>query len=718
MIYYSILYPPSLPITTPAFEIGKDEDLWRFNIEPSVGNTIDQFKSGFIQIRNSETARNALYPGDGGYLSQYIPFRNPFAEKIVLENETLNILQPKGYNETIPELKIDNNGIYYIELRHEVFNLSGSKTNVRYNLQVMLSNDWISSTLDYGKGTIQLYNEETLTYENIDMENYFGGNLVEKSLSEWSSISKVSPVSFANYFLSIDNNIIKSSIYEFIGGYEQGKNEDMHNSPNRLDAYKIDVYRAFGEEKEILIDSSDWIERKDNTTLNIRWQNKIELEDNKKYIIELTIQTMWELRKVIVYHIDTRFGKSLFKGTIKVSNDHDNARARVELETQTPLTWGPKENFEISEKLPDFALIDGEVSVEQGIDFFSKKGMFSGEMIISNINPIPSWDAVENKWFFKLGGPKLTPNNKFREEYYMYAHSTPVGRYNEAEGIPFEDYILINPVLESPMGASFRTYLETAKGTDLANVTTELTEEPPSKEFLYIEDEIGGVWETRITIDGEFTTTYSHQRDRNQFILPIFFYDKLAKILAKPMVNSETGQLYLSEIFTDYELGKNTAPQWINEFRFVKKVFALEINRETEIFKQTYKAYLTDYNRKLVNYMPIDPYHQYYIYFNSIGGQIRLIVRDITASLMGRKTSLDRYTSSTISGDSTLSNNLFLISDGLDEYFQTVKKDDGYSKPYAISIDERGALVANQAYISTTSSSSKTKTEMRERRGV
>ena len=81
-IYYSILYPPKLPIDLPSFELGKPEDTWRLYLEPSVGNKPSDFKGGFIRIRNSNTEKNALYPGTGGYLDGFLPFRNPFANRL------------------------------------------------------------------------------------------------------------------------------------------------------------------------------------------------------------------------------------------------------------------------------------------------------------------------------------------------------------------------------------------------------------------------------------------------------------------------------------------------------------------------------------------------------------------------------------------------------------------------------------------------------------
>lgn len=713
MIYYSTVYPPLLPLTIPAFELGKPEDTWRLYLDPSIGNKIDDFKSGFIQIRNGETGRNALYPGANGYENTYLPFRNPFAESIDLEVPEASILQPKGYNETMPFIQRDSNDSYFIDLKHEVFTLSGSHVDIRYKLQVMFSNDWLTSTEDNGRGFIQVYDEDRSSYQSIDMENYFGGNLVQKGISEWSSPTLVSPVSFADYFLNLDKNVIYSSIFEFVGSYRQAASQQTFFNPNYLDSYKIDIYRAFGEEKELLIDTSGWIEGQRNANLEIRWQNRVELENKKKYIVTLTIQTIWDLRKEITYVVDTSFEASLFRGNIEVENDHYNARAKIKMDVQTPLTWGPKENLSITEGKVDYAHIDGEATVEQGIDFYSKDGAFAGEMLVSGIKPISDWKAKENEWFFKLTGPELTIHNPVQEEYYMYAHSVPISETSkENEEIPYEDDIVINPVIESGSGEAFQTYLDTNGKTDTGMVVTMSTSKPASYSFFYIEDDIGNKWEVTVSEQGEFVTRFSHEADMTEYIKPVFFYDRNTRVITKPKIQSETGIIYLEDFHKDYVLGNNAAPQYVNEFRLVKKVHALQLGRKTEILSQTYKSYMTDFNRKLNGWQKIDSNNEYYIYFASIGGQIRMIVRDITASEMGIGRIMDRFTSTYTNGVGNLpSSQIFLITDGIDANY--VPKEYGSDRPfsYAISIDERGALVANQSFIGTSSSTVKSITK-------
>ena len=118
--------------------------------------------------------------------------------------------------------------------------MSGAPINVKYKVQVMFTNDWLSSTEDYGKGHILFYNGAS--YQRIDVATYFGGNLVQKGLSEWSSITRVAPVSEAKYEIQFDGNNIYSPIYEFVGSSIE-ENLRNNNTPNYLSGFHIEVAR-------------------------------------------------------------------------------------------------------------------------------------------------------------------------------------------------------------------------------------------------------------------------------------------------------------------------------------------------------------------------------------------------------------------------------------------------------------------------------------------
>ena len=705
-IYYSILYPPKLPIDLPSFELGKPEDTWRLYLEPSVGNKPSDFKGGFIRIRNSDTEKNALYPGTGGYLDGFLPFRNPFAEYIDLVNPSESIKQPSGYNTTMPVLQIDDNGQFYIDIRHEVFTLSGAPINVKYKVQVMFTNDWLSSTADYGKGHMLFYNGAS--YQRIDVATYFGGNLVQKGLSEWSSITRVAPVSEAKYEIQFDGNNIYSPIYEFVGSSIE---EDLrnNNTPNYLKAYRINIYRSAGDEKELFVDSSGWIVGQDASNLQIRWQNVVELENNQTYIVELDIQTVWNLRKTFTYHVKTSFEASLFRGKIRVENDFEGARNKIVIEAQTPLTWGPRDNFEIDQDHFDFAKIDGRVRVEQGIDLYSKDGNISGEFIATNIKPIASLEEDPQKYILKLSGPGLSIHNPIQEEYYIYAHSVPLGPERENDRIPYREDIIINPVLQSPTGEVYQTYLDSYKQKNmldidyLGSLTTMPTNIPSSHSFFYLEDEENRMWKTTITPTGQFTTTISHEKDPFEYLKPIYFYDSYNQVLAKPTITGN-GIVELKEenAVHNYDLEKYSKPMYLNEFRFVKKVYGLELGRKTLIATQKYSAYFNNFNRKLGDWEKITENGQYYFYFTSSQGQLRLIVRQLNAEA-GKKT-MDRFTSTYIEGtkSSLVSNSdMYLVTEGMNPDFLPITNITGRKVPYIVTVDERGVLVTEQSHIAS-----------------
>ena len=715
-IYYSILYPPKLPIDIPAFELGKPSDTWRLYLEPSVGNKPSDFKSGFIRIRNSETEKTSLFPGTGGYLDGYLPFRNPYAEYNDLKDPSKSVLQPSGYESTIPILQSNERGEFYIDIRHEVFTLSGAPKDVKYKVQVMFSNDWVSSTGKNGKGNILIYDEDAKIYQKIDTVNYFSGNLIQKGLSEWSTITMVAPVSEAKYELQIPGENIFSPIYEFVGSSIED-NLRRNNTPNYLKAYRINIYRSEGTKKELYVDSSDWIIGQEANNLEIRWQNVVELENNRTYIVELDIQTIWNLRKTFTYHVKTSFEASLFKGNIRVVNDHDKARTKIIMQSETPLTWGPREVFDIDPLNFDYSKISGSAFVEQGIDLYSKDGAISGEMILTGIEPIQSIDEDPNRYFFKLSGPELTIHNPIQEEYTIYAHSMPLGEELSDESIPYIDDIIINPVIESPSGEVYQTYLDSqiqvpglgAVENRTGSIATTKTNIPSSHSFFYLEDDSGNMWQTTVTIDGIFTTELSHEKNELEDLRPIYFYDSYNKILVRPTVTTKGVVEILEEnTFYNYDIRKAVRPMYLNEFRFVKKVYALELGRKTLVLKQTYKAYMNDFNRKLGFWNKITKEGKYYIFFTSDKGQIRLIVREIGV-LDSRTKELDRFTSSYLEGTAiSLSSNtgMYLITEGLNPDFLPIQNLNGDKVKYVITVDERGVLVAEESFIAASTSRS------------
>lgn len=711
-IYYNILYPPLVPLTHPAFELTKPSDTFRLFLQPSVGNQISDFKGGFIRIRNADTEKNILLPVGDGYLDGFLPFRNPFAEYTDLVDPSKNIRQPDGFQASLPRVEKDRNDQYYIDIKQDVFLRFGASKDIRYKMQVMLTTDWVSSTLPDGRGGILTYDQGG--YQRIDKNDYFGGNLVSKGLSEWSTNSLISPVSTANYQILFDGDNIFSPIFEFVGSSVE-ENIRNNSTANYLKAYRINVFRAFGEIKDILVDTSGWIIGQEASNLEIRWQNITELENKNKYIIELDIQTAWDLRKTFTYMVSTSFEDSLFRGNVSVINDHDNARSKIKLNIQTPLQWGPKDNFDISVNDREFATINGEASVIEGVDLFNSLASISGEMIVSGIKPIRTWEDRENRWFFKLAGPTISTINPIQEEYMIYAHSVPIGRSQTDSAVPYEDDILINPIIESPDGKVYATYLDSGKRTgrvETGGIVTHETDLPSSHTFFYLEDENRKMWRTTLTGEGEFATMFSHEKDPTEFLKPIGFHDPFTNTLAMPKV-SEFGEITLKgSVYSDYAIGDNVRPMYVNEFRLVKRVYGLELGRKTLISKQTYKAFMTDFNRKLGLWREISEFSQYYIFFSSEKGQIRLAIRDINAT--ETENALDRFTMTYTDGISArlgINSDMFLPTTGLDKDFLAIKNETGRELPYMLSSSEDGILFADRGFISSAGTSSRDLTQ-------
>lgn len=778
-IYYNILYPPLLPISHPGFELlrGK-EDKFRIYLQPSVGNKISDFKGGFIRIRDAETEKSVLINlsdqeddmKSKDFVDGFVPFRNPFAEYFDIVDKTKNVLQPSGYSKDMPKLEKDKNGKYYIELNQNV--LEYAMPDKKYKVQIMLTTDWLSSSQDYGRGKMLRFDSEagmpedydpeesgefTGAYVPINTELYFSGNLVSKGLSEWSTNSTIAPMTKTNYFLQFSNrNNIFSPIFEFIGSSED--NVIYKNSPSKhLKAYRINIFRAFGAEKDIFVDSSDWIIGQEATNLEIRWQNVVELEDKRDYIVELDIQTAWDLRKTFVYNVSTMFEDSLFRGEVKAYNDHDYARAKIKLDIQTPLQWGPRENFSISSQNNDFSTVSGEGSVLEGIDFFNTLGAISGEMIMKNITPIKTWEEREDRWFFRLKGPDLTHINPIQEEYLIYAHSVPLGPINPYA--PNAETLNINPVIEAPNGTTYNTYLDAkikpfekrrievdeedlsrvgyltiGKGIieskeknreflaeeKVGGITTYPAGIPSSISFFYVEDDSRGLWRVTVNNEGEFITTYSHKKGSQDKFKKVAFFDPWSQILVVPNITEKGVLEYSYEVYYDYDLKKNLSPLYVNEFRFVKNVYGLELGRKTRISRQTYKAFLTDKNRKLGNWNPIAPHNEYYFYFEAKDGQLRLVVGDTSST--SDKNMLDRYSATYSYGESSDvydpdSTQTFLATTGLNSDF-TVSREgtDSIEIPYTVTIADDGSLIADKGFISSiaTISTEYTKEEIEE----
>ena len=732
MIYYSVLYPPLLPITIPAFELFRDSSgnyneaaEWRLYFEPSIGNKISDFKGGFIRVRKAESEVSIFNPDDPNpYLYDMIPFRNPYAEYRDPYDSNLNELQPSGFHASMPSVKFDNDiDSYYINIPHSIFKEDKGHMDIRFKVQIMLTSDWLSSDNEDGSGVIYFYNTDLYEYEPIDKNNYFGGNLVEKGLSEWSRVTLVAPVSPAEYSLVykfIDTDLsepvgyLNSPIIEFLG-------ERLNHNPksgvdgNALSGYRISIYSVFEGKPETEIDNSNWIIGQENPNLEIRWQNEIELDDKTYYWVKLEVQTAWDLRKEFWQLCYSDFETSIFQGKLRAVNDHDKAGVKIIISAKSPLTWGLRHEIEIDPVNAGFVklkngLDNKDIFIEQGIDLTTKGGSFAGEMLLANIDPIQHWDEDPTKYFFRMSGPELSIHNPYQEEYLIYAHSVPISQSNNTD-IYVED-IIINPTMASLTSKTrYETYMSPTGHMGLGDpeegeIATGSIDGPMSHSYLLIPDRRGVVWRAGISDDGVFVTRrlYDSVDEIGEEIKPVYLYDR-HNLHIKRLIVDEQGTLGLEKKAIPFDIKKGTKEMYINEFRMVKRIWGLQLGRKALIGKQTYKAFMTDSNRKLEQWNKITPSNQYYIYFASTKGQLYLYVKDLTAEMLG-KNSIDRY--NLVYGASGLElqdSGLFLVTSGLNAGFAPTKDEDGRPIKYAISVDERGSLVSDIAYVGTSTTS-------------
>lgn len=717
MIYYSILYPPLLPITIPAFELNNPSTSarWKLFFEPSIGNKISDFKGGFIRIRRAESEVSVFVQSNDAdaYFYDVLPFRNPFAEYHDPYDSNLDELQPSSYPANMPSVKFDTTAnSYYIDVPHGVFDINRGHINQRFKVQMMLTTDWIKSKNANGSGTISYYNTDLQDYEPIDKASYFSGNLVEKGLSEWSRVTLVSPVPKAEYNLMFrrfdtgENDgigYLNSPIIEFLGE-RRNVTPSSGTDGNALKGYRITIYTSSEGKPSTEVDSSGWIIGQENPNLEIRWQNEVELEDKRYYFVKLEIQTVWDLRKEFIEECYSNFEASLFQGTVRAVNDHDNARTKLIITAQSPLTWGAASRTEVDITNSGFIKMNGDVSIEQGIDLTTKNGSFAGEMIVANIEPIADWEENPARYFFRMSGPELSIHNPYQEEYLMYAHSTPISETNES-GI-YEEDVLINPIMSSPTSTlTYETYMETN-----GEIATRPVEAPVSHNYFFLRDESNKMWRVTLADDGAFMTARAFEYDEStdEEVRPVYLFDKHFGYIRLLSIGL-TGRLALTGQAIKYDREKNVKPMYINEFRLVKRIWGLELGRKTLIGKQTYKSFFTDFNRKLGNWMPISPINQYYIYFASAKGQLFMYVKDLTAEFIN-KSSIDRFNLMYAGMGIELPDaGLFIHTDGIDSKFVPITDQEGNRIAYTLAVDERGSLVSDVSYIgiSNTTQTSK-----------
>lgn len=152
--------------------------------------------------------------------------------------------------------------------------------------------------------------------------------------------------------------------------------------------------------------------------------------------------------------------------------------------------------------------------------------------------------------------------------------------------------------------------------------------------------------------------------------------------------NVENYRIYFDDKIRNFVPGRSKRPTYINEFRLVKKIYSIISGTKTEVSKQTYRAYLTGPNQKLMDWKLIAPDRKYYLQISEKNGQIQLNVADITDK---GKEMLDRYNALNNGASIGLLSNQILTMRGLDgNSYMVERTQSGEAKYFNLSVDAIG----------------------------
>lgn len=735
-ISYDILYTPVLPLQQEPFEYLDGTGKFKIRFDISVGNSVEDFNSGFIRIKNSKTENNVLIKD---YNEQVIPFTNSLfgSKKDLIKKEKINI----------PIVQKDKDG-YYIELNKDIVgkNLLSSKTDIKDNIinqnlsvQISLTKDVVNAgiysdmTDSYipnidgtGTGILLIYNDEDKKWEKLVFSNYFNGDILARGVSSWSAVSTLNILSTTKYSLvhpETENILssINSPITEFYG--IKNENSPVDNIGLKLKKFKIQI---FDNELETtpLIEDSGWIKSNGVNDLQIIWQNSRELVDKHNYLVRLKICNYFNFYKDFDYKLKTIFQKSDFKGELKVTPNYDLAKNEIELKIKSPIVWGPSENIDISDD--GFIDVNDEgITIDSGINLTPNNGDWSGDFIFSGINPIDNWEEDGNDFFLRIQNGEPTLKHPYQYIYTVHALSTPTSfdvNYGKEKSdfSPYEDDIIWNPVITShdDIYSKYQLFLDSSDdlydSDDIDNIKNNRvltlglskTKKYPTLDVLYVREYdrinecfIDKWWEILIDKNGDVKIQEASFGVGIDFTpKPIYLYDPIKHLITEMGVtiksidnnidDTDNYRLYFDDKIRNFIPGRSKRPTYINEFRLVKRIYSIISGTKTEISKQTYRAYLTGPNQKLMDWKIIAPDRKYYLQISERKGKIQLNVADITDK---GKEMLDRYNAQNNGASMGLLSNQILTMRGLDGNSYMVERlSDGRQKYFNLSVDAIG----------------------------
>lgn len=746
-ITYEILYTPNIPIKQNPFEYTDGKGEFKIYFNPSVGNTIHDFNSGFIRIKNSNTEKNVLVES---FVENVIPFINPFGKDYELASK-LNV--------KLPRVEQDEFG-YFITIKHSVFGqrLMSTTTDVKNMIlntklvvQISLTRDiiaagivgqeegkWAINDDDSGYGRLASYNKEKEEFEKITLTDYFKGNLLAKGISTWSAPSLLYVLTKVDYELVNSSSKaltnISSPITEFVG-IKKEKNPS-NNTILNLKKFKITIFDDESEFKD-LIDSSDWISGNGITDLQIKWQNRKELVDKHNYLVRLSTCNNVDFIKNFDYHIKTAFQPSTFEGEIDLKSDYDLARNVVKIKMKSPLIWTPEKNMELTEKDKEDSVItikDNEkINIENGISLIPKKGEFSAEFIMKGINPLNDWKEDGN-YILRLQTPEPTIKNPYQTMYSLYALSMPTSfdinhNRNFNDFSPYEEDIVWNPILSSYDNANihFKLFLDSSdskydseydEDTEINNRVLSLgmseTKTKANLDTLFVREYDlinhkfldNSWWEIMIDKNGKVSVQKAPIGIDKKDIKPVYLYDPIKHLITEMGVavttdykNVEKPRIFFDDKLRNFIPNRSKRPTYINEFRLVKQIIGLEAGVKKELIKQTYRSYLTGPNQKLMNWNLINPDRLYYFHINEKGGYVQLNVADITGD---NKEKFDRYNTMNTDMELGLLSDQILNMRGLEGSTYMIQRyDDNRPKMFNLSVDSLGIPNVDPFYLSS-----------------
>ena len=352
------IFPPQVPSFLPAFDSKQDNP--KFYFKPSVMNTIEQIYGLHVSIVRQDTNETVL--GKTTY---------PFG--IIFVNKDGSINSEDGKLNTIRYDK--KRKYYYFSLDRNIF----PTPNHAYKVQIRaVSIDAVKD--EPGQQMPQESKRSEWLNKNLD------------NFSEWSIVTTVMPITVPDFgiqgFEEREENRINSSGYNFIGYYEP---KDPNKSET-LSSYSFNIFLYTNFE-----DKSTWKQYASSGQKNIGIYEKVnieqtfdrDLEQNKKYVIALTIKTKNLYTKTKYYKIVGAYPIIEMFNSINLEPNKEEGKINVKIQAKQIL-MKPNPGTEIG-------YIEDDPGTQQANLKFSHASIDGSISTNQNF----SMDASDDKWILQ-----------------------------------------------------------------------------------------------------------------------------------------------------------------------------------------------------------------------------------------------------------------------------------------------------------------------------